>query len=112
MGKRAEKPEKNEKPSNPSANEPSSGPGEESQAAAGGSTEHKLPVVWSPKLNAGTGIEFWRPHDGQFVLGRTAGGGLRLFARTAGRLAGGRWLFVIFGFFRALAHVPDPPPGG
>jgi hypothetical protein len=57
MGKRAEKPENNEQPSNPSASEPSSGPGEESQAAAGGSTEHKLPVVWSPKLDAGGGIE-------------------------------------------------------
>jgi hypothetical protein len=55
MGKRAEKPENNEQP--PSASEPSSGPGEESQAAAGGSTEHKLPVVWSPKLDAGGGIE-------------------------------------------------------
>jgi hypothetical protein len=57
MGKRAEKPEKSVQPSNPSASEPSSGPGEESQAAAGGSTEHKLPVVWSPKLDAGAGIE-------------------------------------------------------
>jgi hypothetical protein len=57
MGKRAEKPENNEQPSNPSASEPSSGPGEESQAAAGGSTEHKLPVIWSPKLDAGAGIE-------------------------------------------------------
>jgi len=57
MGKRAEKPENNEQPSNPSASEPSSGPGEESQAAAGGSPEHKLPVVWSPKLDAGGGIE-------------------------------------------------------
>jgi hypothetical protein len=57
MGTRAEKPEKNEQPSNPSASEPSSGPGEESKAAAGGSTEHKLPVVWSPKLDAGGGIE-------------------------------------------------------
>ena len=57
MGKRAEEPEKNEQPSNPSASEPSSGPGEESQAAASGSTEHKLPVVWSPKLDAGAGIE-------------------------------------------------------
>ena len=57
MGKRAEKPEKNEQPSNPPASEPSSGPGEELQAAAGGSTEHKLPVVWSPKLDAGAGIE-------------------------------------------------------
>jgi hypothetical protein len=59
MGKRAEKPEKNVQPEapNPSANEPSSGPGEEAQAAAGGSTEHKLPVVWSPKLDAGAGIE-------------------------------------------------------
>jgi len=56
MGKRAEKPENNEQPSNPSASEPSSGPGEESQAA-GGSTEHKLPVVWSPKLDAGAGLE-------------------------------------------------------
>jgi hypothetical protein len=60
MGKRAEKPEKNEQPeaSSPPSGEPSSGPGEESQAAAGGgSTEHKLPVVWSPKLHAGAGIE-------------------------------------------------------
>ena len=57
MGKRAEKPENNEQPSNPSASEPSSGPGEESQAAAGGPPEHKLPVVWSPKLHAGGGIE-------------------------------------------------------
>jgi hypothetical protein len=57
MGKRAEEPEKNEQPSNPPASEPSSGPGEESQAAAGGSTEHKLPVIWSPKLDAGAGIE-------------------------------------------------------
>jgi hypothetical protein len=57
MGKRAEKPEKNEQPSNPSASEPSSGPGEESKAAAGDSTEHKLPVVWSPKLDVGGGIE-------------------------------------------------------
>jgi hypothetical protein len=57
MGKRAEKPENNEQPSNPSASEPSSGPGEESKAAAGGSTEYKLPVVWSPKLDAGGGIE-------------------------------------------------------
>jgi hypothetical protein len=55
MGKRAEEPEKNEQP--PSTSEPSGGPGEESQAAAGGSTEHKLPVVWSPKLDAGGGIE-------------------------------------------------------
>jgi hypothetical protein len=59
MGKRAEEPEKPEQPeaANPPASEPSSGPGEESQAAAGGSTEHKLPVVWSPKLDAGAGIE-------------------------------------------------------
>jgi hypothetical protein len=59
MGKRAEKPENNDQPeaSNPPASESSSGPGEESKAAAGGSTEHKLPVVWSPKLDAGGGIE-------------------------------------------------------
>src|ERR1700730_5294973 len=57
MGKRAEKPEKNDHPEVPPVSEPSSGPGEESQAAAGGSTEHKLPVIWSPKLDAGGGIE-------------------------------------------------------
>jgi hypothetical protein len=57
MGKRAEKPEKNDQPEVPPVSEPSSGPGEESQAAAGGSTEHKLPVIWSPKLDAGGGIE-------------------------------------------------------
>jgi hypothetical protein len=59
MGERADEPDKIEKPeaSNSPAGEPSGGPGEESQAAAGGSTEHKLPVVWSPKLDAGAGIE-------------------------------------------------------
>ena len=57
MGKRAEKPEKNDQPEVPPVSEPSSGPGEELQAAAGGSTEHKLPVIWSPKLDAGGGIE-------------------------------------------------------
>jgi hypothetical protein len=59
MGKRAEEPEKREQPeaSNSPASEPSSGPSEESQAAAGGSIEHKLPVIWSPKLDAGAGIE-------------------------------------------------------
>jgi hypothetical protein len=57
MGKRAEKPEKIDQPEVPPVSEPSSGPGEESQAAAGGSTEHKLPVIWSPKLDAGGGIE-------------------------------------------------------
>jgi hypothetical protein len=51
MGERADEPDKIEKPeaSNSPASEPSAGPG--------GSTEHKLPVVWSPKLNAGGGIE-------------------------------------------------------
>src|ERR1700683_2344172 len=59
MVKRADEPEKNEKPeaSNPPASESSSGPSEKSQAAAGDSTEHKLPVVWSPKLDAEAGIE-------------------------------------------------------
>jgi hypothetical protein len=57
MGKRAEKPEKNDQPEVPPVSESSSGPGEESQAAAGGPTEHKLPVIWSPKLDAGGGIE-------------------------------------------------------
>jgi hypothetical protein len=51
MGERADEPDKIEKPeaSNSPASEPSAGPG--------GSTEHKLPVVWSPKLDAGGGIE-------------------------------------------------------
>src|SRR5580692_1922077 len=51
MGERADEPGKIEKPeaSNPPASESSAGPG--------GSTEHKLPVVWSPKLDAGAGIE-------------------------------------------------------
>jgi len=51
MGERADEPDKIEKPeaSNPPASESSAGPG--------GSTEHKLPVVWSPKLDAGAGIE-------------------------------------------------------
>jgi hypothetical protein len=57
MGKRAEEPEKNEKPEVPPAGEPSDGRSEESKAAAGDSTEHKLPVVWSPKLDVGGGIE-------------------------------------------------------
>ena len=50
MGERADEPDKIEKPeaSNSPAGEPS---------AAGGSTEHKLPVVWSPKLDAGAGLE-------------------------------------------------------
>jgi hypothetical protein len=51
MGERADEPGKIEKPeaSNPPASDSSAGPG--------GSTEHKLPVVWSPKLDAGAGIE-------------------------------------------------------
>ena len=51
MGERADEPDKIEKPeaSNSQAGEPS--------AATGGSTEHKLPVVWSPRLDAGGGIE-------------------------------------------------------
>jgi hypothetical protein len=51
MGERADEPDKIEKPeaSNSQAGEPS--------AATSGSTEHKLPVVWSPKLDAGGGIE-------------------------------------------------------
>jgi hypothetical protein len=57
MGKRAEEPEKNEKPEVPPAGESLGGRSEESKAAAGDSTEHKLPVVWSPKLHAGSGIE-------------------------------------------------------
>ena len=55
MGKRAEKPDNNEQPRVRQRAVQRSG--QESQAAAGGSTEHKLPVVWSPKLDAGGGIE-------------------------------------------------------
>jgi hypothetical protein len=51
MGERADEPDKIEKPE--VSNPPASG----SSAGAGGSTEHKLPVVWSPKLDAGAGIE-------------------------------------------------------
>jgi hypothetical protein len=51
MGERADEPDKIEKP------EASNSPAGESSAGAGDSTEHKLPVVWSPKLNAGGGIE-------------------------------------------------------
>ena len=57
MGKRAEKPENNKQPSTPSSSEPSSGPSEASKAAASDSPEHKLPVIWSPKLDASGGIE-------------------------------------------------------
>ncbi len=51
MGERADEPDKIEKP------EASNSPTGESSAGPGDSTEHKLPVVWSPKLNAGGGIE-------------------------------------------------------
>ncbi len=51
MGERADEPDKIEKP------EASNSPASESSAGPGGSTEHKLPVVWSPKLDAGGGIE-------------------------------------------------------
>jgi hypothetical protein len=51
MGERADEPDKIEKP------EASNSPAGESSAAPGGSTENKLPVIWSPKLDAGGGIE-------------------------------------------------------
>ena len=51
MGERADEPDKIEKP------QASNSPASESSAGPGGSTEHKLPVVWSPKLDAGAGIE-------------------------------------------------------
>jgi hypothetical protein len=51
MGERADEPDKIEKP------EASNSPAGESSAGPGDSTEHKLPVVWSPKLDAGAGIE-------------------------------------------------------
>jgi hypothetical protein len=51
MGERADEPDKIEKP------EASNSPASESSAGPGDSTEHKLPVVWSPKLDAAAGIE-------------------------------------------------------
>jgi hypothetical protein len=51
MGERADEPDKIEKP------EASNSPAGESSAGPGDSTEHKLPVVWSPKLDAAAGIE-------------------------------------------------------
>src|SRR6202041_813308 len=51
MGERADEPDKIEKP------EASNSPAGEPSAGAGDSTEHKLPVIWSPKLDAGAGIE-------------------------------------------------------
>jgi hypothetical protein len=51
MGERADEPEKIEKP------EASNSPAGESSAGPGDSTEHKLPVVWSPKLDAGGSLE-------------------------------------------------------
>jgi hypothetical protein len=51
MGERADEPDKIEKP------EASNSPPSESSAGPGDSTEHKLPVVWSPKLDAAAGIE-------------------------------------------------------
>ena len=51
MGERADEPDKIEKP------EASNSPAGEPSAGSGDSTEHKLPVIWSPKLDAGAGIE-------------------------------------------------------
>src|SRR5271167_322385 len=51
MGERADEPDKIEKP------EASNSPAGESSAGPRDSTEHKLPVVWSPKLDAGGGVE-------------------------------------------------------
>jgi hypothetical protein len=51
MGERADEPDKIEKP------EASNSPAGESSAGPGDSTEHKLPVVWSPKLDAAAGLE-------------------------------------------------------
>jgi hypothetical protein len=51
MGERADEPDKIEKP------EASNSPASEASAGPGDSTQHKLPVVWSPKLDAGAGIE-------------------------------------------------------
>src|ERR1700733_10699590 len=51
MGERADEPDKIEKP------EASNSPAGEPSAGSGDSTEHKLPVLWSPKLDAGADIE-------------------------------------------------------
>jgi hypothetical protein len=51
MGERADEPDKIEKP------EASNSPTGESSAGPADSTEHKLPVVWSPKLDAAAGTE-------------------------------------------------------
>jgi hypothetical protein len=74
MGERADEPDKIEKP------EASNSPASEPSAGTGGSTENKLPVVWSPKLDAGGGIEneFFDadaappPPDDEAVYGETA----------------------------------------
>jgi len=79
MGKRAEKSENNKQPSNPPSSEPSSAPSEASKAASD-SPEHKLPVIWSPKLDASGGIEdeFFdadaapSPPDDEAAYGETA----------------------------------------
>jgi hypothetical protein len=51
MGERADEPDKIEKP------EPSNSPAGASSAGPGDSAENKLPVIWSPKLDAAGGIE-------------------------------------------------------
>ena len=51
MGERADEPDKIEKP------EASNSPAGESSAGPSDSTQNKLPVIWSPKLDAGGGIE-------------------------------------------------------
>jgi hypothetical protein len=74
MGERADEPDKIEKP------EASNSPASEPSAGTGGSNENKLPVVWSPKLDAGGGIEneFFDadaappPPDDEAVYGETA----------------------------------------
>jgi len=51
MGERADEPDKIEKP------DASNSPAGESSAGPGDSTQNKLPVIWSPKLDAWGGIE-------------------------------------------------------
>src|ERR1700685_3200397 len=63
MGERADEPEKIEKP------EASNSPAGESSAGPGDSTEHTLPVVWSPKLDAGAAPS---PPDDEAVYGEAA----------------------------------------
>src|ERR1700685_891811 len=103
MGERADEPEKIEKP------EASNSPAGESSAGPGDSTEHKLPVVWSPKLDAGAGIEdeFFdadaapSPPDDEAAYGEAAKGGVREPAPPAKQPRS--WRFAMLAAIIAIA---------